>query len=460
MKGEYELKKVILSITSATLLLTFTVTAGSAVSAESIQDLREKVNQHENEKSNITEEKNSLDKSKKDTESKIDENVNRQKSVEQEINDLDEQLNETQNQITTKENEITTTNEEIEELNNRIEDLKEEIEVLKDKIEKRDILIKNRLRSIQQTGGQLSYIEVIFGAKSFGDFISRTSAVNTIMDQDKKIMEEQAADEKLLEENKIEVEESKTVVVAKKDELESQKQDLLALKGQLDGQKSERKILMATLEEEHGELEEIKLSLEEEQEILAAEEQAKAQAIALAQKEIGELEQLAKAEAEKKRKAAAEKNATVSAAPNTGTASGSTGGGSGIFINPAGGSLTSGFGMRHHPIFNEPRLHAGVDYAVGTGTTLIAPADGVVSTARSMGGFGNVIMISHYIGGQSYTTVSAHLSSISVSAGQVVSKGQVIGATGNTGNSTGPHLHFEVHIGGYGNPVNPLPYLQ
>ena len=122
--------------------------------------------------------------------------------------------------------------------------------------------------------------------------------------------------------------------------------------------------------------------------------------------------------------------------------------------------MTSGYGMRNHPVYGTPRLHAGVDFAVGIGTPLRAPADGVVSTARFMGGFGNVIMISHYINGQSYTTVSAHLSSINVSPGQAVSEGQVIGATGNTGTSTGPHLHFEVHIGGYGNPVNPLPYLK
>ncbi len=64
-------------------------------------------------------------------------------------------------------------------------------------------------------------------------------------------------------------------------------------------------------------------------------------------------------------------------------------------------------------------------------------------------------MVSHYINGKSYTTLYAHLSSISVSSGQKVSQGQKIGAVGSTGDSTGPHLHFEIHNGGYGNPVNP-----
>lgn len=461
-------KKSILSVIIATLLLTTLVTAGMPVSAESIQDLEEQINQHEEEKSKLSKEKSNLDNEKKDTDSKINENLKEQSSVEQEIADIEQQLTQTQNEINAKENEIKTTNEEIDELTERIETLKEEIEILEDKIEKRDELLKDRLRAIQQSGGQIKFIEVIFDAKSFGDLISRTSAVNTIMDQDKLIMEEQAADKQLLADNKKEVEAKKDTVVAKKEQLEGQKQELVALKGQLDDQKAERKTLMAQLEEEHQHLEEIKLTIEEEQSILNAEEKAKAQAIALAQSKIGELEQLAKEEerkrqeAEQARKAQESKESKqqVAAAPKTNVESSQSGGGSGIFINPSGGRLTSGFGMRNHPIFKTPRLHAGVDYAVGTGTPLVAPADGVVSTAGTMGGFGKVIMISHYIDGQSYTTVSAHLSSINVSAGQAVSQGEVIGATGNTGNSTGPHLHFEVHVGGYGNPVNPMPYLR
>lgn len=451
-----------------------------SVSAESIQDLKEKINQHENEKSNINEKKSNVDNEKQDTESKIDENINEQKSVEQEILDLEAELSKTQNDISAKENEIKSTNEEIDELNERIDALVEEIAILKDKIEKRDVLLKDRLRSIQKSGGNISFIQVIFDSKSFSDFISRATAVNTIMDQDKTIMEEQAADQKLLKENKAEVEEKKTVVVAKKDELEVQKKELVALEGQLDNQKSERKTLMAQLEKEHEKLEEIKLTLEEEQEILLAEEKAQEQAIALAEQKVGELEQLAREEAERKRqeaerakneaerkkqeseqrKIAEDRNSENKVAKSPETEVGSQPVSGAIFTHPAKGPITSKFGMRNHPIYNTPRFHAGVDFGVPVGTPLVAPADGVVSTAGVMGGFGNVIMISHYIDGQNITTVSAHLSSINVSAGQTVSRGQTIGATGNSGASTGPHLHFEVHLGGYGNPVDPLPYLQ
>lgn len=483
------LKQSIRSIIIIAILGLFTLSAGPVVSAESIQDLKEKINQFESEKSNLSKKKNNLDGEKQNTQSKIEENMNEQKTVETEISEIEAELNQTLDEISKKENEITTTNEEIEELNNRIEILIEEVAVLEDKIEKRDLLLRDRLRTIQQSGGKMNYLQVIFGAKNFADFISRATAVNTIMDQDKTIMEAQAADQKLLEENKVEVEESKETVVAKKENLVSQKDELVALKDQLDNQKAERNTLMAQLEVEQEELEEIKLSIEDEQAVIAAEESAHAAAIAMAQEQVGELEQLAREEAERQRqeeerkrqeeaarkqreaeqaKASAEQESNeevavsepapepekpvVSAPP--------TGGSNGIFIHPANGRLTSGYGMRVHPIYKVPRLHAGVDFAVGTGTPLLAPADGVVSTASFRGGFGNVIMISHYINGQTYTTVSAHLSSMHVSPGQKVTQGQVIGATGNTGSSTGPHLHFEVHVGSYGNSVNPIPYLR
>lgn len=486
------MKKKVLPIILATLILSTLTPFGGNISAESIEDLKKEINKHEEEKSRISEDKSSIDAERDNTESQIDENLNKQDSVVEKIMDLEAELAATQKEVSEKEAEIISTNEEIDELTNQIEQLEKEIEELEEKIEKRDVLLRDRLRSIQQGGGQVRYIEVIFGAQNFSDFISRASAVNTIMDQDRQIMEEQAADKELLADNKVELEDNKETVVAKKEALEDQKDELLALETQLDDQRDERETLLAQLEEEHLDLEEIKLTLEEEQEILEAEEKAKAQAIAQAQGKIGELEQLAREEEERKRKEEERRKAEearkreqarqaeqekqekerkqskeqqtekkVASAPQTNIESESTSSsGNGLFITPANGRISSHFGMRHHPIYKINRPHNGIDFAVGTGTPLRAPADGVVSTAGWKGGFGNVIMISHYIDGQSYTTVSAHLSSINVSPGQSVSQGQVIGATGNTGDSTGPHLHFEVHVGNYGNPVNPLPYLK
>jgi murein DD-endopeptidase MepM/ murein hydrolase activator NlpD len=124
-----------------------------------------------------------------------------------------------------------------------------------------------------------------------------------------------------------------------------------------------------------------------------------------------------------------------------------------IAIPPGSGRLST-FGPRMHPIFHEMRMHTGVDFGASAGTPIHAAADGVVVHAGPRGGYGNATIIDH---GNSLATLYAHQSVIYVSAGQRVVRGQVIGAVGCTGYCTGPHLHFEVRVGG--TPVDPLPYL-
>jgi murein DD-endopeptidase MepM/ murein hydrolase activator NlpD len=122
--------------------------------------------------------------------------------------------------------------------------------------------------------------------------------------------------------------------------------------------------------------------------------------------------------------------------------------GSGGLVWPASGSISSGFGTRWG------RLHAGIDIPLPVGTPLRAADSGRVAIAGAMGGYGNYTCIQH---SGSMSTCYGHQSSIGVSVGSSVSQGQVIGRSGNTGNSTGPHLHFEVRIGG--SPVDPMGYL-
>ncbi len=113
--------------------------------------------------------------------------------------------------------------------------------------------------------------------------------------------------------------------------------------------------------------------------------------------------------------------------------------------------LSSGFGMRFHPILGYSRMHAGVDFAASTGTPIYAVTDGTVSFAGRHGGHGNFVQLKHSGGiGTGY----AHMSSIAVYAGQRVRRGQVIGYVGSTGLSTGPHLHYEVYRNGQ--TVNPM----
>ncbi|MCC8193654.1 MAG: M23 family metallopeptidase [Deltaproteobacteria bacterium] len=123
-------------------------------------------------------------------------------------------------------------------------------------------------------------------------------------------------------------------------------------------------------------------------------------------------------------------------------------------IWPAEGHLTSGFGTRVNPLTGKTVLHAGIDIANRIGTSVIAPARGTVVSAGWQNAYGNCVVINH---GNSITTRYAHMEKFTVKEGQVVNRGDVIGAIGNTGRSTGPHLHYEVRVGGV--PVNPMRYI-
>ncbi len=128
------------------------------------------------------------------------------------------------------------------------------------------------------------------------------------------------------------------------------------------------------------------------------------------------------------------------------------------FVRPIGGKITSPFGWRTHPIFKSRSFHSGVDIAGPNYGSIKASNSGKVIYTGWYGGYGKVVIIDHgVIGGKPTTTLYAHMSSIKVSNGQDVVKGQVIGLEGTTGYSTGPHCHFEVRING--KPNNPMNYI-
>ena len=116
---------------------------------------------------------------------------------------------------------------------------------------------------------------------------------------------------------------------------------------------------------------------------------------------------------------------------------------------------TSGFGMREHPILQTMRAHMGVDYAAPIGTPVISVADGVVVESSFHGAYGNMVVIQH---NANQSTAYAHLSRMNVRKGQAIKQGEVVGAVGSTGLSTGPHLHFEFRING--RHVDPLTLAQ
>ena len=128
--------------------------------------------------------------------------------------------------------------------------------------------------------------------------------------------------------------------------------------------------------------------------------------------------------------------------------------GTGRYVCPAEGPITSPYGYRIHPIYGTMRFHSGIDIGAYYGSSILAADSGVVIEAGWIGGYGNTVIIDH---GGGYSTLYGHASQLYVHPGQLVQQGEPIAAVGSTGNSTGPHLHFEVRING--DPVDPLGFI-
>src|SRR5690625_3098550 len=429
-----------------TFLCVFIVTVSminlSFVEANSTNQIDSKIKELEEEQKKLNSKKSKVTEDKREVEQKMNENKSSQKTVEQQMTEIESELNKTESEIKETTEAIAKTETEIDELEQNIRKLNEEIKELKERISLREELLKERLRSIQESGGNVKYITVLFGSQSFTDLITRSSAVNAIMDQDKNIMEEHAADQLALEEKQAEVKEKKKEVELQKEKQEDQKENLEGLKNKLDDQKAEKEKIKAQLEEEYKELEYASLSLKEEEELI--------------EKQAAVLEEAKKLmESEKKSLLQQNQNNLTSGGSNNSGSKGQVS--SSGFIWPTDSrNVTSSFDPnRFHPIHKKVKPHNGMDIGAPSGANVYAVSGGIVAHAGWMGGYGNTIMISH----GSSTTLYAHLSSVNVSNGQRVKQGDVIGTVGSTGDSTGPHLHFEVHPGKYKNPVDPRPYL-
>ncbi|MCR6112099.1 peptidoglycan DD-metalloendopeptidase family protein [Bacillus sp. A301a_S52] len=386
-------------------------------------------------------------------------------SIEEEITDVKEEIKQLDDEVIETNEQISVKEEEVDETTARVEQLHEDIEELEERIAARDELLKERVKSMYQNGGNVNYLEVVLGAQSFGDLVERVSALNSIAQQDRAILEEHIEDMEALE---IATEELENELAS----LENQMAELEGLKEQLEQQLEAKGVLIDDLEAQGYEIEDDLLSIEEERELLKAQEEAAKIELAAWEEEQKRLEEerKKKEEEERRQREEAERREAEKANQSSGSSSSnssnetasSSNGGSATFHRPANGRVTSGFGSRTHPVYGTTRQHNGIDYGRDGGTGIFAAEAGTVVSARSMGGYGNTIIITHVIDGKTYATLYAHLASFNVSVGDRVSRGQNIATMGTTGTSTGVHLHFEVHPGGYSggsSAVNPAPYL-
>ena len=358
--------------------------------------------------------------------------TDKKEELQQQIDDLAAQQNTylEQKAVLDEQNELNR--QEIELINEQIalynklvvakaQEVKEAKEVEDEQAEK----LRVRIRAMEESGS-ISYISILFQANTFIDLLSRIDFINEIMEYDKWLEDSYIAAREYVQQ----VKEEYTATLAEK---EIKQDELFQKKQELEAQIEDATNMIIALE---ADIEEYTAAFNENE----AAEQALQSDI---DKMIAELQA---------QEAAA---AAAAAAAGNSNYSGSAYG-TGSYMWPVSSTVvvSSPFGYRIHPIFGTERFHAGIDISAYAGDSIYAADTGYVSIATYSSSYGNYVVINH---GNGNTTLYAHMSSIAVSAGDYVTKGQTIGYVGSTGWSTGPHLHFEITAGGV--RVDPLNYF-
>lgn len=349
--------------------------------------------------------------------------------------DLEDQLADLQRQAEEQQAKTNEASAKVENVSERLRQIQEELRVatseykdvkgqldsVEDKISdntellqktEADLKVKNkklqqRVRDIY-INGQISYVDVLFGAKDFADLMTRMDVLKRIIKHDYDLIMK-------VKEEKATVENTRAQLEKDKAEAEVLVADAQAKKAKVEDKESEQQVLLDQAIYDRDTSERMY------EEIMAASQEV----------------------------ANMIRRSQMSSAGYSGAPAGAGG-----MIWPISGPITSEFGWRTHPIFGTARFHSGLDIGGDYGMPIYAAAGGTVIYAGWISGYGNAVIIDH---GGGVTTLYGHNDSLNVSEGENVAQGQVIAMCGSTGNSTGPHCHFEVRENG--EPVSPYGYL-
>ena len=364
---------------------------------------------HEVELDAIEQQKEELQAQREEMQAGIDELLAQRDTVLEKKALLDEQ-----NQYAVEEMELI--DEQIDVYTGLIEDKAEELADAQEAETSQYELYCKRVRAMEENGSY-TYLDILFNCTSLGELLGAMDDISEIMDADRRLYEKYTAAREETERVKAEYEDTLADLGDKQDELEAEK-------ARLEAEIEEATDLINDLEAD------IEAAQAEYAANEAAEQALNAQMDAIAAQIAAEEE-------------AARQEAAQNGTDYTGP--GSTATGSYTWPCPSCTYITSGYGNRIHPIFGTERWHSGIDIGAAAGATVIAADSGTVSVATYSSSYGNYVMIYHSNG--TYT-LYAHMSSIAVTAGQSVTKGDTIGYVGSTGWSTGPHLHFEIRNSG------------
>jgi murein DD-endopeptidase MepM/ murein hydrolase activator NlpD len=362
------------------------------------------LNRINNELNALKQKKAEAQRKARETQRQLRNIQNRRQDTAKDIKSLLKQIEDSKYRLGSLQKQIKVMNSDLEEAITRLE--KTSIRVYE-----RDQQLKSRLR-FMYTNGSVSYLEVLFNATDFSDFLDRYAQLSAILEQDKELLATSKREREAVIEQKKDIEKQLASLGNKYLAVEDLQESLVV-------QEQQKEEMIKDLVSKEARLEEI--SEEQEQAV-----------VELARKESELLRQKNKYDFKYQ-------------------------GGKMAWPVPSVHRITSYFGLRRDPFTGRSKMHKGIDIGAPSGTTIVAAEQGVVVVASWTNGYGNTVIIDH---GKNTQTWYAHIRNggIKVSKGQQVDKGQKIAEVGTTGQSTGNHLHFEVRIGG--NAVNPLSYVK
>ncbi len=310
--------------------------------------------------------------------------------------------------------ELRVATAEYKEVKGQLDSVEDKISDNTERLQKTEADLKVKNKKLQQRvrdiyiNGQISYIDALFGAKDFADLMTRMDVLKRIIKHDYDLIMK-------VKEEKATVENTRAQLEKDKAEAEVLVADAQAKKAKVEDKESEQQVLLDQAIYDRDTSERMY------EEIMAASQEV----------------------------ANMIRRSQMSSAGYSGAPAGAGG-----MIWPISGPITSEFGWRTHPIFGTARFHSGLDIGGDYGMPIYAAASGTVIYAGWISGYGNAVIIDH---GGGVTTLYGHNDSLNVSEGENVAQGQVMAMCGSTGNSTGPHCHFEVRENG--EPVSPYGYL-
>lgn len=438
----HKYRRVIVSVIAglliASILLGFIMMAVNA--EKSVSEIESEIDDLQAQSDQLAEEREAL-------EAKIEENRGKTLTIVEQKAQVDQEI-----ELTRK--EVQNVNDQIHSYNLLIAEKQAEVDDLKDEQEALLLSYQKRMRAMQERG-DVSYFEVMLQAKSFADMLNCRVMIEEVARADQRMMDE-------IRDKAAEVMAAKDSLAQEKIKIEVKKAELAESEAVLEAKRAESDALLIELNTN-------KQKLLEECEKYEKEEAALSDQIAALEAEKTEilyqqwLEEQKRLEQERleqeQQNQQNNNNSGNSGSNGSGDSSSSTtppsSGESFCFPLQYATMLTSSFGYRVHPITGNYSFHNGVDLAAGQGTPIYSTKSGVVSTATYNYAYGYYVVVNHLDG---YSSLYGHMTHYTVSEGDYVSRGEIIGYVGSTGYSTGPHLHFTVYYNG--NAVNPMNYIS